>query len=486
LKKIFLDNIEEKSTNFSYMDKNSLFKSSELLHKIIQNSNNENLVLLSLEENYEIVKHINFELSNPTILSVCFYSFKTPKISIKFPEEFNGIKSIKFKLSNLKTYSKYFDSLIYSEKSIHLIREYVEGGNSVNFVYVDGKENYIKVWKSAGHTFEGELKNGNLNGNGKSVYSSGDIYKGEFKDGCPNGKGKIFCCNGNTYEGEFKDGSPNGKGKLIKQNGDSFDGEFKNGLPNGKGKLIEQYKIFEGDFKNGILDGKGKSIYSNGEIFEGEFKNGLPYGKGKSINSDGDIYEGEFIDGIVINGKGKKIKSNGDVLEGEFKNGVFIGDVNIPGYEVKDKDIKYISLMIKNLIIEFINSKNNKLLKRGSSVEMTDLKKHKNFLEIEKNILILISKLHLLLPSLFSSELFSLLLSANSSSQAVHLPPTTHYFFGIYKIHEKILNGLLVIESLFFFFFLHYIFITFNKNIKWFLFINRRRFVCWRLFRYEN
>ena len=50
-----------------------------------------------------------------------------------------------------------------------------------------------------------------LNGKGKIKYENGDVYEGEFKDGELDGQGKFISANGKLiYEGEFKDGKQNG------------------------------------------------------------------------------------------------------------------------------------------------------------------------------------------------------------------------------------------------------------------------------------
>jgi hypothetical protein len=92
-------------------------------------------------------------------------------------------------------------------------------------------------------------------------------------------------------------------------------------------------------------------------------------------------------------------------------------------------------------------------------MKLIDLKKNKNWFKIEKDIMILISKLYLFFPSLFSSDLFPFLLSSNSSTSIPHFFPTVSINFGYYKFNKK--KGLLIIEtlfSLFLFYFYFYIF----------------------------
>ena len=45
---------------------------------------------------------------------------------------------------------------------------------------------------------------------GKISYANEDIYEGDFKNGILDGTGKINYNNGTKYEGEIKNGKPNG------------------------------------------------------------------------------------------------------------------------------------------------------------------------------------------------------------------------------------------------------------------------------------
>jgi len=51
-------------------------------------------------------------------------------------------------------------------------------------------------------------------------------YEGEIKDGKMDGKGVIRSENGHVYEGEFKGNKLCGKGTYIHKNGNKYIGEF--------------------------------------------------------------------------------------------------------------------------------------------------------------------------------------------------------------------------------------------------------------------
>ena len=57
-----------------------------------------------------------------------------------------------------------------------------------------------------GNKYYGELKNGELDGEGVLVKPDGSKYEGEFKDGKPNGEGSFMDKDGSIYKGKFKYG----------------------------------------------------------------------------------------------------------------------------------------------------------------------------------------------------------------------------------------------------------------------------------------
>ena len=56
--------------------------------------------------------------------------------------------------------------------------------------------------------FEGYIKNGLFEGNGKLISTDGSYYLGQFKNGREYGKGKIYSKNGLlAYEGDIVNGN---------------------------------------------------------------------------------------------------------------------------------------------------------------------------------------------------------------------------------------------------------------------------------------
>ena len=118
----------------------------------------------------------------------------------------------------------------------------------------------------------------------KITYNHGDIYDGNLKRGKYEGEGKYFWKDGGHYEGNFHKGALSGNGKYTALNGD----------------------VYEGNFKNSKYDGDGKYTWADGSCFEGRFKNGQIL-SGKYIDASGNIYTCKY----TYNRQGER--KNGDI-----------------------------------------------------------------------------------------------------------------------------------------------------------------------------
>ena len=174
---------------------------------------------------------------------------------------------------------------------------------------------------SDGSKYEGEFKDGILNGQGTKTWPNGQKYVGEFRNGKFNGQGTLTSPDGSKYEGEFKDGLPNGQGTLTIPNGKKYVGEWKEGKKHGQGTFIFPYRYkYVGGWKDGEYHGQGTLTFSNGQKYEGKFKDGILNGQGTKTWPNGDMYEGEFKDG-KYHGHGSYTWSDGKKYLGEWKDG---------------------------------------------------------------------------------------------------------------------------------------------------------------------
>lgn len=61
------------------------------------------------------------------------------------------------------------------------------------------------------------------------TYEDGSVYEGQLRNGEPNGQGTLTYMDGSVYTGGMKDGVPHGQGRFLDADGTIMDGEFKSG-----------------------------------------------------------------------------------------------------------------------------------------------------------------------------------------------------------------------------------------------------------------
>lgn len=121
-----------------------------------------------------------------------------------------------------------------------------------------------KITRSNGTILEGQFQDGQLNGRGKISKSDGRTWEGLFRNGKPlftePGKTGLFEGEGNfvflgtRFEGQFKEGQLNGRGLITEPNGTTYEGQFNDNLLNGPGKIrYSDGTLEEGVFNNGFL-----------------------------------------------------------------------------------------------------------------------------------------------------------------------------------------------------------------------------------------
>ena len=158
-------------------------------------------------------------------------------------------------------------------------------------------------WKTFGNEkvqpkYEGEIKNGKMDGLGVLIYPyGGKSVVGEWKDGKEwntkhrNKDGKLIW----NFEME-----KNGLVTITYPDGDKYVGEFKDGGKNGQGTFTwSDGKKYVGEYKEDLMNGQGTISWSNMEKFVGEWKDGKQW-NGTYYDKEGNIHS------KVVNGKGQK------------------------------------------------------------------------------------------------------------------------------------------------------------------------------------
>ena len=166
--------------------------------------------------------------------------------------------------------------------------------------FINNKRNgFGTAFYSDGSKFIGEWKDDKKNGKGIMIDSNGTILTlfGKWKEDSLilnkyisflnrryYGKVIFIHADGCKYEGQWKNGMMNGKGTYYNPDGTIFYiGEWKDDLMNGKGVSFYEHGIkqYEGDWKHGLANGKGIMYRDDGsKQYEGDLVDSIPNGEG--------------------------------------------------------------------------------------------------------------------------------------------------------------------------------------------------------------
>ncbi len=170
----------------------------------------------------------------------------------------------------------------------------------------------------SGARYEGNFRNGEIDGTGTCYYTDGSVYSGQWVARYPEGKGTKTYPDGTQRSGLWKKGQPvdeNGRpipaavvSQWEKKNDgtDVQSGCITGNCRNGEGVFaFPDGSKYEGQFLNGRIDGWGTWFYPNGDKYVGTFRNNYAHGKGTLYRTDstrvsGDWVEGEFRGNSVI------------------------------------------------------------------------------------------------------------------------------------------------------------------------------------------
>ena len=188
--------------------------------------------------------------------------------------------------------------------------------------------------------FIGEWINDSINGSGDLIYITDPFSNTRKNLQLNNGIqlkwngfkvsgtiGPIKFTNDNQYEGEVKNGKLEGKGILkYKIEGTAQlaykNGKWENGMFTGKTTLpINPNGYYKGELVKDQKHGLGEMKYADGSVYTGNWKNDERTGNGKYIWPNGNIYEGEWADD-AINGKGVMKLNDGEIWKCNWKNAI--------------------------------------------------------------------------------------------------------------------------------------------------------------------
>ncbi|XP_056611421.1 alsin isoform X3 [Triplophysa dalaica] len=213
---------------------------------------------------------------------------------------------------------------------------------------------FIKEGPLKDTSYDGRWLSGKPHGKGILKWPDGTVYCGTFKNGLQDGFGDYMMPNSTfnkfeRYQGQWKEGKINGFGTYWYASGEVYEGSFKENLCHGHGMLRSgkmaspsSSSVFVGqwvqgkkkgygvcdDFSRGEkymgiwLDdqrhGDGLVITQFGLYYEGSFCNNKMMGNGTLLCDDDTVFKGEFSDDWTLCGKGVLSIPNGDSLDGTF------------------------------------------------------------------------------------------------------------------------------------------------------------------------
>ena len=182
------------------------------------------------------------------------------------------------------------------------------------------------TFRAGQHTYVGMFFKGVPEGKGKFVTKLGRgelVYQGELMQGEPDGQGVESLPNGDQYEGEFAAGRRHGFGRLKTQRGDMYEGEWFEGKPHGEGVCVyADGSRYHGILANAVCHGKGLYVAQNGNKLLGEFDGGSSNGSGWGARDfpNGDKYVGAMVKGAP-QGMGLYCFSDGTRVQGQWSDG---------------------------------------------------------------------------------------------------------------------------------------------------------------------
>lgn len=164
-------------------------------------------------------------------------------------------------------------------------------------------------FKNAFFEYEGDWRNGVMNGHGKLLFADGGCYEGDFVDGEIEGHGLRTWPDGSSYSGQFLRGERHGLGRHeLYANGkqEVYEGQWDHNLLHGNG-IYENLDVgdrYEGEFVKHKFDGRGTLESGNGDVYEGSWEQGRRSGLGFQRWNGKGTYEGSWEDGKRSGGEG--------------------------------------------------------------------------------------------------------------------------------------------------------------------------------------
>jgi hypothetical protein len=169
-----------------------------------------------------------------------------------------------------------------------------------------GKRFGVGIFKTSNSHYVGSWEDDQAHGFGEEVQENGTRYEGEWKNGVLNGIGRVTTVGTSAskdwkaiYIGNYELGKRTGFGK-VDQNDMTYVGSWKNSMKHGKGHVImrQSNSSYFGDWHEDKRQGIGVS-FTEGIQYLGEWKSDKPHGVGIIIQEGRRETLVVFSEGIV-------------------------------------------------------------------------------------------------------------------------------------------------------------------------------------------
>lgn len=128
-------------------------------------------------------------------------------------------------------------------------------------------------------------------------------WSGACRDGLADGRGILEWHDPTNkvvshYEGELKAGQLHGDGYLRLDDGTQYEGGFAEGKVHGKGTLLDMSGRYDGEFSGGVHSGHGKIVFELGGRYSGQWLDGVFHGTGTAVYPSGREVTTQWVNGV--------------------------------------------------------------------------------------------------------------------------------------------------------------------------------------------
>ncbi len=153
---------------------------------------------------------------------------------------------------------------------------FANGNEFSGYIVDDVPNGFVQCrWNDGGY-YEGNMVNGEFDGNGTFIWPDGAYYTGNFKKGKRDGYGEIYFVSGDCYKGNYKNDEQNGYGEYYWAEGDYYKGNHLDGKAHGYGEYhYANGSYYIGDYANDERHGYGILYDANSNItYAVQYENG--------------------------------------------------------------------------------------------------------------------------------------------------------------------------------------------------------------------